>query len=189
MKWLVRRKRGGTIKSVDLQRIYLDAAKERYLGRDEQTDYVLAEWESTLDALDTDPNLLADKLDWVAKRKLMLDFMAAEKGVEWGDDVLHSLDLEYHNVNPATGLYYGLEQAGLMRRETSDLRIYEAMATPPSNTRAKGRGIIIDRLLAVGSRDYVIDWDLIYINKRRHLELKNPFHDYEPEATAFAASL
>lgn len=188
-KWLVRRKRGGTIKATDLQRLYLQAAKERYKGRDQQTDYVLREWEATLDQLDRDPMKLADRIDWVAKRKLMTDFMAAESGVDWGDDILHSLDLEYHNVNPETGLYYGLEQAGLIKRETTDRRIYEGMTIPPENTRAKGRGIVIDKLLSMGSRDYVIDWDLIYINKRRHLELKNPFHTYESEATQFAAGL
>jgi proteasome accessory factor A len=188
-KWQVRRKRGGTIKATDLQRLYLQAAKERYTGRDQQTDYVLQEWEATLDQLDRDPNKLADRIDWVAKRKLMEDFINSETGVDWGDDILHSLDLEYHNVNPETGLYYGLEQAGLIKRETTDRRIYEGMTIPPANTRAKGRGIVIDKLLAMGSRDYVIDWDLIYINKRRHLELKNPFHTYEAEATQFAAGL
>ena len=113
-KWIVRRKGGESIKAVDLQRRYLKAAQERYTGRDAQTDYVLTEWQSCLDTLEKDPYLLADKLDWVAKRKMMEDFIDSENGaVQWGDDILHSLDLEYHNVNPETGLYYGLEQAGL----------------------------------------------------------------------------
>ena len=115
-KWIVRRKGGESIKAVDLQRMYLKAAQERYTGRDEQTDYVLGEWESCLDALERDPYLLADKLDWVAKRKMMEDYIESEDGaVQWGDDILHSLDLEYHNVNPETGLYYGLEQAGMIQ--------------------------------------------------------------------------
>ena len=189
-KWVVKRKEGGTMRAVDLQRLYLDAAKERYTGRDEQTDYVLVEWEKCLDLLEKDPYLLVDKLDWVAKRKLMEDYIESENGsVKWGDDILHSLDLEYHNVNPDTSLYYGLEQAGLIDRTTTDARIYEATIVPPQTTRAKGRGIVIDKLLATNSRDYVIDWDLIYLSKRLHLELKNPFNTYETEATAFAGGL
>ncbi len=188
-KWNVRRKNGDTISAIDLQRIYLKAAIENYRGRDEQTDYVLDEWEDTLNKLEDDPMQLADRLDWVAKRKMLEDFMEAEPDVQWGDDILHSLDLEYHNVDPATSLYYGLEQSGLIRRETNDLAIIEATMKPPQNTRAKGRGIVIDKLLSQGSRDYVIDWDLIYINKRRHLELKNPFSTYETEATQFATGL
>ena len=190
LKWLVRRKDGtGTIGAVDLQRIYLEAAQRLYAGRDAQTDYILREWRATLDQLEADPMKLATKLDWVAKKKMLTDFIAAEKNVRWGDDILHSLDLEYHNVNPDTGLYYGLEQAGLMRRETTDKKIEDAISIPPLNTRAHGRGVVIDKLLAVGSRDYVIDWDLIYINKRRHLELKNPFDTYDEEARLFAAGL
>jgi proteasome accessory factor A len=189
LKWKVRRKEGGTIGAVDLQRCYLKAAKQRYAGRDAQTDYILREWESTLDQLEADPMKLANKLDWVAKKKMLQDFIASEKNVRWGDDITHSLDLEYHNVNPETGLYYGLEQAGLMRRETTDEKIEQAIYTPPHNTRALGRGIVIDKLLESASRDYVIDWDLIYINKRQHLDLKNPFDTYEDEARGFSAGL
>ena len=133
--------------------------------------------------------LRADRLNWVAKRKMLEDYMEAEGDVKWGDDILHSLDLEYHNVNSETGLYYGLEQAGLIQRATTDRRIFEATAMPPANTRAQGRGLVINKLLQNNSRDYVIDWDLIYINKRLHLELKNPFHTYGAEAAAFANGL
>jgi proteasome accessory factor A len=188
-RWLVRRRDGTTISAVDLQRIYVDAAERHLRGRDEQTDYVLTEWARTLDQLDQDPMQLGDRLDWVAKKKMILEYMDSDPSVSWGDDILHSLDLEYHNVNPDTGLYYALEQAGLMRRETSDLAIIQAMSRPPQDTRAFGRSIVIDRLLQQGSRDYVIDWDLIYINKRRHLELKNPFQTYEEEAKFFASTL
>lgn len=188
-KWLVKRKDGSTISAIDLQRFYLKAAKERYSGRDEQTDYILQEWEIVLDALERDPYELADRVDWVAKRKMLEDFMEAEPSVKWGDDILHSLDLEYHNVNPATGLYYGLEQSGEVARVCSDLQICKYTTTPPTNTRAQGRGIVIDKLLQTGSRDYVIDWDLIYLSKRLHLELKNPFDTYEYEASHFASGL
>ena len=82
---------------------------------------------------------------------MLEDFIESEDGaVQWGDDILHSLDLEYHNVNPETSLYYGLEQAGMMKRVTTDRRIFEATTMPPATTRAKGRGIVIDKLLSSG---------------------------------------
>jgi proteasome accessory factor A len=188
-RWLVRKRDGSTIPAVDLQRIYLTEAIKRYKGRDAQTDYILREWEIVLDQLEADPMQLADRLDWPAKRKLLEDFMNDDKDLHWGDDILHSLDLEYHNINPQTGLYYGLEQAGLMRRETDDLAITQATLRPPQNTRAKGRSFIIEKLIATNSMDYVIDWDLIYINKRQYLELKNPFNSYEDEAALFSQEL
>ena len=189
-KWPVQLKDGRTIGAVDLQRRYLSAAKERYSGRDAQTDHVLQEWEVCLNSLERDPYELADRLDWVAKRKMLEEYIQSEGGeVAWGDDVLHSLDLEYHNVNPETGLYYGLEQAGMMSRVCTDRRIFEAMTNPPQTTRACGRGHVINKLLAVNSRDYVIDWDLIYISKRQNLELKNPFDTYTKEASIFAETI
>jgi hypothetical protein len=33
-----------------------------------------------------------------------------ETGAQWGDDALHSIDMEYHNINPEQGLYYALQQ-------------------------------------------------------------------------------
>jgi hypothetical protein len=32
----------------------------------------------------------------------------------------------------------------------------------------------------------VIDWDLVYLAKHRHLDLKNPFDTYQKEAESFA---
>ena len=98
---------GSTIPAVELQRVYLDAAKKRLAGKDAQTDWVLREWEYVLAGLELDPMVLADRLDWVAKRKMLMMFMEADD-VGWHDDVLQSLDMEYHNINPCTGLYYGL---------------------------------------------------------------------------------
>jgi hypothetical protein len=59
------------------------------------------------------------------------------------------------------------------------------MVVPPQNTRAKARAVIINKLLANKSRDYVIDWDLVYLAKNKHLDLKNPFDTYDEEAASF----
>jgi proteasome accessory factor A len=187
-KWIVKRKTGGTIKAVDLQRIYLDAAKKRLAGVDKQTDWVLTEWESTLDALDTDPMSLSNKLDWVAKRKLYQEFIDSE-GVKWGDDIMQSLDIEYHNVNRNQSLFHALEESGDMLRLVSDAEIAEATVMAPQNTRAAARSEIIKKLIEKKSKDYVIDWDLVYLAKNRHLDLKNPFDNYLKEAESFSKGI
>jgi proteasome accessory factor A len=112
------------------------------VGRDAQTDWVLREWDYALTGLETDPMLLDDRVDWVAKRKLLDMFREAE-GVEWHDDVMQSLDLEYHNINPERGLFHGLVEAGQMVRVLDDGRIDAARETPPANTRAAARGHVI----------------------------------------------
>jgi len=187
-RWLVRRKDGTTIRAVDLQRIYLDHAKTYLSGKDDQTDLVLREWEDTLNHLESDPMALADRLDWVAKRKMYEEYMEAE-GVGWHDDVLQSLDLEYHNLNPEVSLYFALEQMGLVRRMITDEQLDEAARTPPSNTRASGRSYIIRKLLESKAKRYVVDWDFVYVDEKHQIALKDPFNTYQKEAARFVAML
>src|SRR5207253_1375441 len=187
-KWLVKRLDGSKIGAIDLQRIYLELAQQHLAGKDAQTDWVLREWEYVLAGLELDPMTLDDRLDWVAKRKLFQIYMDAE-GVGWQDDMLQSLDLEYHNANPETSLYYGLVQAGQMQRVTTDEAIEAAVTRPPCDTRALGRGHVIRRLIESRNKRYVIDWDSIYVDRERFMDLRNPFHTYKREAEKFAAKL
>lgn len=131
---------------------------------------------------------LANKLDWVAKRKMYQEYIDSE-GVGWQDEVMQSLDLEYHNVNPTQSLFYALEEAGEMERLIPHPEIARSMVVAPPNTRAAARSEIINKLIASKSRDYVIDWDLVYLAKNRHLDLKNPFDTYTREAESFGKTI
>lgn len=182
-EWPVTRADGGTIGAVDLQRLYLEAAQCHLKGRDEQTDWILRNWEETLDGLEADPMGLADRLDWVAKRA-MLETFISEENTDWSDDTLHSLDMEYHNIDPDAGLYYALEQEGAMRRVVTDGDVERAKSTPPQDTRAFGRGLMIEALQAAGAAHYIIDWDAVYVDRSQYVEMHNPFHTYEAEARA-----
>ncbi len=188
LKWNVKRTGGGSMSAVDLQRFYLEAGKTHLKGKDEQTDEALHEWEWVLDNLERDPMKLNKHLDWVAKKQLLTDFMESE-GAKWGDDVLHSLDLEYHNINKRESLYYGLEEIGEAHRVLSDADINRAVLYPPQNTRAKGRAAVISQLIEHKWGRYLIDWDWVRVDKDRHLELRNPFHTYEAEADAFIKAM
>jgi proteasome accessory factor PafA2 len=141
-KWLVQDE-SGTISGVDVQRVYLAAAKEKLSGRGYDTDWTLREWERTLDTLESDPLSLGDRLDWVAKRGLLADYVESE-GIGWDDETLPSFDLAYSNIDPDEGLYYALEQAGEMIRLTDDATVNAAMTQAPTNTRAAIRGHLID---------------------------------------------
>jgi proteasome accessory factor A len=139
LKWLLCLREGRSISAVDLQRIYLAAAQERFAGRDGETDWVLREWEEVLNALSVDPRALARRLDWVAKRSLLEMYGEAES-LTWAAPELQSLDLEYHNADPEVGLYYGLEDAGEVERLTSEEAVERARTEAPSDTRAALRG-------------------------------------------------
>ena len=188
MKWNVRRSNGKSVGAVDLQRIYLEAAQTYLKGKDAQTDLALIEWESILDGLERDPMELADRVDWVAKKTMLQQYIDSEK-TDWQDDTLHSLDMEYHNINPRKSLYYALEEMDATRRICTDEQIDSSTRNPPQNTRAKGRAEVIQQLIARKWNRYLIDWDWVRVDKDSHLELRNPFHTYEEEAAEFVRSL
>jgi proteasome accessory factor A len=155
LKQKVERVEGGPLTAIEIQKIYLQAAATKLAGRDDETDWVLSEWAQVLDALSSDSDSLADRLDWVAKKSLIESFRESEE-LEWRDPYLQSLDLAYHNVDPEEGLYYGLEQSGAMRRLVSDGRIGAAISCPPGDTRAYMRGLMVERF---GSAVRSIGWN------------------------------
>jgi proteasome accessory factor A len=144
-RWLAERQQGGKVGALEIQRVYLGAARERLSGLSAETDDVLKEWERVLDRLETEPLALSDTLDWAAKRALLEEFRESED-VAWDDPSLLSLDLEYHNVDPAAGLYYGLEQEGRIRRVVSDDEVARAVSHPPAGSpRAIVRGLAVQK--------------------------------------------
>jgi proteasome accessory factor A len=163
-RWIVELDDGRTIGAVDLQRVYLSDAKRLLEGLDEETDWVLREWEATLDGLEADPSAMSDRIDWVAKRGLLQQFREAEE-LDWQDEMLRSLDLAYHDVDPEAGLYHGLEQAGAVRRIVDDEAIERAMTEPPSDTRAFLRGLCVSRY---GPLIHRIGWARVGIGDGAH---------------------
>jgi len=143
-RWLVDIAGGGSMPAVDIQRIYLQAAKERFAGRGSDTDWTLRNWEETLDGLERNPLALSDRLDWVAKRSLLSDYIESA-GTNWKDGALASFDLAYSNIDPDEGLYYALEQSGEMIRVTDDASIAAARTEAPQNTRAAIRGQLVEK--------------------------------------------
>lgn len=144
MRWLVELADGRKISAIDILRFYLSAAQALLQDDDEDVQWVLREWCEVLDWLEREPMALSDRLDWVAKRRLMEMFIEAE-ATSWDDERLKAIDLAYHNVDVGEGLYYALEANGLMRRLVSDEEIESAICNPPNNTRALIRGWLIDR--------------------------------------------
>jgi proteasome accessory factor A len=144
LRWLVTLEDGTTVSAVDVQRMYLQEAQCRLAGSSPDADWALAEWRQALDDLDRDIMLARDRVDWVAKRHLLEQYMEAE-GIGWDDPFMQSLDLAYHDVDPDAGLYYGLVEAGEMRRLVTDKRIEAATTCAPEDTRAYLRGLFVKR--------------------------------------------
>ena len=152
-RWMLQKVDGKMISAIDHQREFLEIAQKHLAHQNSETDWVLTQWEKTLDALENDPMELTDRIDWVAKKWLLETFVESEE-IEWDDPWLQSIDLEYHNINAEEGLFYGLP----MQRVVTDEQVHAATHTPPADTRAYFRGKSLNKF-----EDAVktVQWDSI----------------------------
>lgn len=142
LKTLVTCQGGKSISAVELQREYLEAARQVLRDDDPEIRWILHEWERTLDLLEKDRMALVGKLDWVTKQWLLETFMQEER-LDWNDPWLKSLDLEYHNIDPQRGLFWGLEAEGRTTRLCGESDIQRAMEFGPKDTRGGLRGACV----------------------------------------------
>lgn len=182
-RWVVELEGGRTIGALDVQ-WQLHALARRHLGgRDEETDWLLDSWSYTLDALASKPEALLGGVDWISKRWLLEQFMAAEN-LSWNDPWLQSLDLEYHNVDPERGLFFGLKPAKRIGEWNNLVRQKDATVAPPSDTRASGRAHAV-AAFRKEKRPYVINWDSIACESHDFLVMGDPFRTYLEEVEQF----
>ena len=127
--------------------------------------------------LEDDPGELRRKVDWI--RKLwILNRYGNMDGPAVNDRRLKLMDLKYHDLNPATGLFAQCEALGLVDRMVDDEAITTARIRPPRNTRAHIRGTII-RWAADKSMDVEIE-DWTKINIRAQVRQKSPGQGVHP---------
>ena len=132
---------GGSATALELQWQYLEWLTKyaERAGTDPVYTEVLDRWEHILEDLEQDPRRLADRLDWAAKLRLLEGYRQRD-GLDWDAPKLRALDLQYHDVDPARGLYYRLAGRGEIQRLFTDTEIWRAVVEPPERTRAYFRG-------------------------------------------------
>ena len=151
---------GRKFTGLDLQYAYHELAT-RHLDsheHDEVDAHVLRTWGEVLDALSRDPAECADRLDWVAKLRLLEGYRSRD-GLAWGAPRLQLVDLQYSDVRMDKGLYNRLVARGSMKRLVTEEEVREAITTPPTDTRAYFRGRCLERYpnsIAAASWDSVI---------------------------------
>ena len=154
--------RGGRMTAIEVQLEYLEAALRYFSSReiDPILKDVLVRWEGVLGKLAEDPMQLDREVDWVIKRKLILEYMA-RKGVDWKSPQVQMMDLQYHDLREERGLYLLLERKGEVDRIVTDEEIERAITEPPVDTRAYFRGECIRRY---GESVFGVNWDSISFN-------------------------
>jgi proteasome accessory factor PafA2 len=101
---------------------------------------VMEHWEAVLGGLESDPSTLADTLDWVAKRDLLVAYMDRHD-CGWKDPRVAALALQYHDLRPDKSVF---KRLGLRTLVGTD-EVAVAVLEPPPGTRAWFRGKCLAR--------------------------------------------
>ncbi len=111
----------------------------------------LHHWENILCGLESDPLTVADRVDWVAKQRL-INAYAERHNVVAGSAALRAIDLQYHDMRPSKGL---ASRCGLVTLVDDD-EVQRATTQPPTSTRAYFRGRCVERY---GNDIIAANWD------------------------------
>jgi proteasome accessory factor A len=112
---------------------------------------VLARWESTLAALERDPDSVAAQVDWVAKRRVVEGFRE-RNDLPATSAKLKAIDLQYHDLRLDRGLAYRVGLDTVV--EAADVE--DAIDQPPTTTRAYFRGRCLQKF---GDDIVAANWD------------------------------
>lgn len=155
---------GRQMSALEIQTIYYERALDYVATQPHHpvVDDIIAKWGYVLDKLGDDPMQLTREVDWVAKRLLIQSYVE-KKGCGWDDPRVFLMDLQYHDVKRTRGLFYLMENKGLMDRIVDEDAVQRAMSVPPQSTRAKVRGDFI-RFARAKNRSYTVDWTYLKLN-------------------------
>jgi proteasome accessory factor A len=191
MKRLVRLANGREASALDIQSEYLERARRYAETRDVSPleAQALQMWEHCLTRLADDPLSLDREVDWVIKHKLIESYSARHE-LPLSDPRVALIDLQYHDIDRRRGLFYKMQQRGLVERVTSDEAIAKAVEVPPQTTRARLRGEFIRRAKQ-RKRDYTVDWVHLKLNDQaqRTVLCKDPFRSHDERVERLIASL
>jgi proteasome accessory factor A len=187
----VRLANGREASALDIQSEYLNRAL-RYAetrGLSPLEKQALGMWEHCLTAIEDDPLQLTRECDWVIKHHL-IEAYREKHDLPLTHPKVALMDLQYHDVNRERGLFYRMQERGMVERVCVDSDIDEAVDTPPQTTRARLRGEFIRRAKE-RKRDYTVDWVHLKLNDQaqRTVLCKDPFRSRDERVEKLIASL
>lgn len=184
---------GRRLTAVEVQQAYIDLVRSHLGGiitQSAEVDSILDLWQRGVDAVRTqDFSLVDTELDWAIKLKIVRRYQE-RLACRLDDPRLARLELAFHDVSPAHGLFYRLQAQGLVRRIVDDARVEKAMTTAPTSTRAHLRGAFVQAAVAAG-RDYTVDWVHLKVTgeESRTVLLKDPFRSADARVDELIDSL
>jgi proteasome accessory factor A len=187
----VRLANGRELSALDIQSEYLAKALKyaETKGISPLEKQALGMWEHCVTTIERDPMDLDRECDWVIKHKLIEGYRA-KHDLPLTHPKVALIDLQYHDISRDRGLFYKLQDAGLVERTCTDADIDEAVEIPPQTTRARLRGEFIRRAKE-RKRDYTVDWVHLKLNDQaqRTVLCKDPFRSRDERVEKLIASL
>lgn len=158
----VEMKDGSRWDALRLQRWYLGRAVD-YVAQSQtvslEATRIIRLWTEVLDALETNPDTLFGRVDWVTKQSLI------ERGRHTCDYyALKKIDLRYHELDD--GYFQWLRAAGLIEDAVRDYEIERAIKKPPRSKMARARSICVRRMAGDRLRG-VLSWDSVKIDAQK----------------------
>ncbi|MCU1496941.1 MAG: pafA [Acidimicrobiales bacterium] len=187
----VRLANGREVSALDIQSEYLSRAiryaETRGLSTEEKM--ALDAWEHAIATIERDPLSLDRECDWVIKHNLIEQYRERHD-LSLSDPRVALVDLQYHDINRDRGLFYRLQDRGMVERICDDAEIDLATDQPPQTTRARLRGEFI-RKAKEKKRDYTVDWVHLKLNDQaqRTVLCKDPFKAHDERVEKLIASL
>ena len=187
----VRLANGREASALDIQSEYLGRAI-RYRdqrGLSPLEEQALDMWEHCLKGIEKDPTSLERECDWVIKHRL-IEAYRERNSLPLTHPRVALMDLQYHDVSRDRGLFYRLQDRGLVDRMCTDEAIQTAVDSPPQTTRARLRGEFIKRAKE-RRRDFTVDWVHLKLNDQaqRTVLCKDPFKAHDERVEKLIASL
>ncbi|WP_108666336.1 depupylase/deamidase Dop [Euzebya rosea] len=139
-------KDGRRVRPIELQWHYLEWAR-KWADQRDAPDWaadLMATWERLLTQLEADPMGLDGVVDWVTKYRIMQRYVDRD-GLDWDDEKLKLIDIQYHDVRRDKGLYNKLVAGGRIETMVEEHEVQRAMTAPPSDTRAYFRGRCLEK--------------------------------------------
>ena len=110
------------------------------VGDELEVALIMVQWREMLEGVRDDRDAVADRVDWVAKWRVVQGFRERHD-LSATDAKLRAIDLQYHDLRPERSL---AQRVGLrVLHEMADVR--EAVHNPPVSTRAYFRGQCVAR--------------------------------------------
>ncbi len=178
---------GGTTTALEVQQRWLDHVAD--LAEGEETE-VLESWQKALDAVRTgDRTWAAQNLDWAIKERLFTQ-VRERRGIDLEDPAIERLDLAYHDIDPARGVFFALQRRGLAPAILPEVRIERARTIAPTSTRAHLRGQVVTAAQEHGV-DHVVDWTTLRLTRRGAMpvQVMDPFATELPAVDALLAEI